>query len=91
MTLTNLGGDEEIDVAELTGIVLKAIVEGVMQEGKDILPLDMINDLGKEVLGAGQEILQQGTDLGKGILEGAGDIGKGATDAIRGIFDKKEE
>ncbi len=91
MTLRNLGTNEDLDVAELTGIILKAIAGGVMEQGKDILPLDMINDLGKGVLGTGQEILQQGTDLGKGILEGAGDVGKGATDAIRGIFQKKEE
>jgi hypothetical protein len=91
ITLTNLGGDEDIDVAELTAVILKAIAGGVMEEGKGLLPLDMINDLGKGVLGIGQDALKQGTDIGKGIIEGAGDIGKGAGDAIRGIFQKKEE
>lgn len=88
ITLTNLGTDEEIDVAELTSIILVAIAKGVMEQGKDILPMDMINDLSKGVLGIGQDILQQGTDIGKGVLEEAG---KSATDAIRGIFQRKEE
>ena len=91
ITLTNLGGDEDIDVAELTGVILKAIAGGVMEEGKGLLPLDMINDLGKGVLGIGQDVLKQGSDIGKGIIEGAGDIGKGASEAVRGIFQKKEE
>lgn len=91
ITLTDLGTDEDIDVAQLTGIILVAIANGVMEQGKDLLPLDMLNNLSEGVLGVGQDILKQGTDLGKGILEGAGDVGKGATDAIRGLFQRSED
>lgn len=88
ITLTNLGGDEKIDVAELTAVILKAIAGGVMEKGKGVLPLDMINDLGKGVMGVGQEVLE---GVGKEIIKGTDDIGKGATEAIKGIFQKKEE
>lgn len=91
ITLTNIGTNEKVDVAQLTGVILKAIAGGVMEKGKGTLPLDMINDLSKGVLGVGQEVLQQGADIGKGVLEGAGDIGKGAGDALKGIFEKKKD
>ena len=90
MILTNLGTDEDLNVTELTAIVLAAIVKGVAEQGKDLLPIDMINDLSKGVLDVGTEALRQATDVGKGILDGAGDIGKGAGEAIRGLFQKKE-
>ena len=85
---TNLGGGEEINVEELTAIILKAIAGGVMEKGKGVLPLDMIDDLGKGVLGVGQEAIE---GVGKEIIKGVDDVGKGATEAIRGIFQKKEE
>ncbi|QII13113.1 hypothetical protein KsCSTR_37340 [Candidatus Kuenenia stuttgartiensis] len=91
MTLTNLGTNEDINVAKLTDIILETIARSVMEQGKGLLPLDMINDIGKGVLGVGTELFQHGTGVGKGILEGAGDVGKGATDAIRGIFQRKKE
>ena len=91
ITLIDIGTDEDINVAELTGVILVAIAQGVMEQGKDLLPLDMINNLGEGLLGVGDEILKQGTDLGKGIFEGVEDAGRGATDAIRGIFQRKEE
>jgi len=91
ITLTDIGSDEEIDVAELTGVILVAIAQGVMEQGKDLLPLDMINNLGDGLLGVSQDILQQGTDLGKGVLEGVEDVGRGATEAIRGLFQRREE
>lgn len=91
ITLTDIGSDEEIDVAELTGVILVAIAQGVMEQGKDLLPLDMINNLGDGLMGVSQDILQQGTDLGKGVLEGVEDVGRGATEAIRGLFQRREE
>ncbi len=100
--LTDIGTDEKIDAAQLTGIILAAIAGGIIEEGKDMLPLDMLNNLGESVLGAGQEMLREalnvgkgildGTgDIGKGLLEGAEDIGKGAGEAIRGIFRQNDE
>jgi len=102
ITLTNIGTEEKIDAAQLTGIILAAIAGGIIEEGKDMLPLDMLNNLGESVLGAGEEMLREalnigkgildGTgDIGKGLLEGAEDIGKGAGEAIRGIFRQNDE
>jgi len=102
ITLTDIGTDEKIDAAQLTGIILAAIAGGIIEEGKDMLPMDMLNNLGESVLGAGEEILREalnvgkgildGTgDIGKGLLEGAEDIGKGAGEAIRGIFRQNDE
>lgn len=83
ITLTNLGGDEKLDVAQLTAVILKAIAKGVTEQGKDLLPMDMLKDMGSSVLGVGQETLKQATEAGKGIIEGAGG-------AIKGLFQKKE-
>ena len=91
MTLTNIGTDEEIDVAQLTGVILAAIAGGLIEQGKDLLPIDMLNNLSEGVLGIGEDVLRHGLDLGKGILEGAGDVGKTAGDAIRGIFQRNEQ
>lgn len=90
ITLTNLGGDEKLDVAQLTATILKAITKGVTEQGKDLLPTDMLKDMGSSIFGAGQETLKQATEAGKGIIEGGKGAIEGAGDAIKGLFQKKE-
>jgi hypothetical protein len=90
-------GDKPINTAELTGKILKAIAAGVAKQGRDLLPLDMVDSIGKGAMEAGKQVLETGQkaledvgQAGKGVLEGAGDVGKKAGDAIKGIFQKKE-
>lgn len=85
--MTDVGKDNKVDTGELISKVLKAIAGGIAEQGKDILPTEMIGpladtlkDTGKQILESGQEVLKQGTDVGK-------DVG----DAVKGLFKKKEE
>jgi hypothetical protein len=88
IVMKDLGGDKPISTTELTAKILKAIAGGIAEQGKDLLPLDMVNSIGTGIAQQGLKVLDT---AGKGVLEGAGDVGKGATDAIKGIFQKKEK
>lgn len=85
--MTDVGKDGKVNVGELTAKVLTAIAAGIAQQGKDLLPTDLLNPLndaiketGRQVLEAGQTILKEGKELGKGVGE-----------AVQGLFKKKEE
>jgi hypothetical protein len=86
--MKDLGSDKPINTAELTAKILKAIATGVADQGKDLLPMDMVNSIGSGLAEQGLKVLDT---AGKGVLEGVGDVGKGATDALKGIFQKKEQ
>ena len=91
--MENLGTAEKINVPKLVSKVLLAIAGGIAQQGADLLPMDMINNIGGQLGEQGQRLLEAGQDIGTGIIEGGKDIGKGATDALKGLnpFQKKEE
>ena len=83
ITLTDLGTNEELDMAKLTAVILKAIARGVAEQGKGLLPTDMLSGLGKDLLGTGQKVLEESMEAGKGAIQGA-------SETIKGIFKKKE-
>lgn len=101
--MTNLGSDNKLDAAGLTGKILSAIARGIAEQGAGILPDDVVNglstalgktlDLGKDVIkgGAdvGKKVIEGAGDAGKKILEGAGDIGKGIGDGLKGLLKPK--
>lgn len=92
--MENIGSKEKVDVAALTGKILKAITAGILKKGGDALPIDMIGDIGKQLGEFGGEALKQVQGVGEGIIKGGEDIGKSATDAVKGLLDfgkKKEE
>lgn len=82
--MTDLGSDEKLDTAELTGKILVAITTGIAQQGMGVLPDDMTNalkstlsltaGLGKAASESGKKLLEQGGDTGKGILKGVQDL-----------------
>ncbi|MDM7985834.1 MAG: AsmA family protein [Smithella sp.] len=88
IVMNDLGSDKPINTAELTSKIIKAIAGGVAEQGKDLLPLDMVNSIGSGFAEQGKEIIDKAS---KGVLEGVGEVGKGATDALKGIFQKKEQ
>jgi hypothetical protein len=88
IVMKDLGSDKPINVAELSAKILKAIAGGITEQGKDLLPLDMIGGIGEGIAEQGKKVLDTAGQAGKGVLEG---VGKGATDAINGIFQKKEK
>ncbi len=81
ITLKDIGTDEDVDVAQLTGVILVAIAGGVIEQGKDVLPTDMLNNLSQDMLEAGRTILEGTLDIGTGVLDEVGDT-------IRGIFQR---
>jgi hypothetical protein len=85
--MKDLGSDKPISTAELTAKILKAIAGGIAEQGKDLLPTDMISSIGKDVAQEGLKVLDT---AGKGVLGGAENVGKGAADTLKGIFQKKK-
>jgi uncharacterized protein involved in outer membrane biogenesis len=74
--MTDLGSDNKLDTAELSGKILLAIASGVAEQGVGVLPKNMVDamqstlditiDLGKAASEKGQELI----DAGKGLFEG---------------------
>ncbi len=93
--MTNLGGDNKLDTAVLTGKVLTAIAKGIAREGTDVLPKELtgqikstLTEQGELILDTGKEVIEQSKDLGKDVIEKGKDIGQDAVDALKGIFKK---
>ena len=78
--MTNLGSDDKMTVAKLTGKILLAIANGVAEPGAGRLPKDMTKameatlsktiELGATATEEGKKLIEEGTDAGKGLLEG---------------------
>lgn len=74
--MTDLGSDNKLDTAELSGKILLAIASGVAEQGVGVLPKNMVDamqstldktiDLGKAASEKGQELI----NVGKGLFEG---------------------
>jgi hypothetical protein len=79
--MTDLGSDEKMDMAKLSGKILLAIANGVAKQGAGVLPDDMTAAM-KDTLGKAAELGEEGKKLieeSKGLLEG-----------VKGLFEKKE-
>jgi hypothetical protein len=95
--MTNLGGDNKMDVAKLSSKILLAIADGVVRQGAGVLPGDMVNtmkssvsrtmELGKTAAEEGKKVVESGKDA----IEGGKDIGKELGEGLKGIFKRKEE
>jgi len=80
IVMTDLGSDNKLDVAELTGKILLAIATGVTKQGAGVLPkgitdtmsttLGITSELGKAAAEGGVKILEEGAGAGKRIIEG---------------------
>ncbi|MHC4575310.1 MAG: AsmA family protein [Planctomycetota bacterium] len=90
ITMTNLGSDDKLDAAVLSGKVLLAVAGGIAEQGAGVLPDEIIGPVTSELkrlkalpealLKESAEVLKEGTDLGKGITEG-----------IKGLFKPREK
>jgi len=92
--MTNLGSDNKLDLATLTGQIILAIAKGIAEQGIGVLPKDMIDmmtsTLGK-ALDLSTSIFGQGKGAGEKTLKSAEDIGKGITEGLKGLLKKKEQ
>jgi len=74
--MTDLGSDEKLDTAELSGRILLAIAEGVAEQGVGVLPKNMVDTMKStldKTFGLGKATSEKGQELieaGKGIIEG---------------------
>ncbi len=78
--MTDLGSDDKLDVATLSGKILLAIATGVAEQGAGLLPEDMTDtmkatlsktaELGKAAAEGGKKLLEEGKDTGKDLVEG---------------------
>jgi hypothetical protein len=91
IVMKDLGSDKPINTAQLTAKILRAIAGGIAEQGKDLLPTDMINSIGSGLAKEGEKLFKAGTEAPGEILKGAENVGKGATGVIKGIFQKKEK
>ena len=90
IVMTDLGSDDKLDVAKLTGKILLAIATGVAKQGAGLLPesvtdamsttLGITVDLGKAAAEGGIKLLEEGADAGKGLIEG-----------VQGLFKSKKQ
>jgi hypothetical protein len=92
--MTNLGSDNKLDTAALSGRILLAIANGVVEKGVGVLPKDIVDTitstLGKTIdLSMG--IIEGGEGVGEEIIKGAEDIGKGVTEGLKGLLKPKKE
>jgi hypothetical protein len=78
--MTNLGSDDKLDVAKLSGKILLAIATGVAEQGAGLLPEGMTDtmkatlsktaELGKAAAKEGEKLIEEGKDVGKELVEG---------------------
>jgi uncharacterized protein involved in outer membrane biogenesis len=88
--MTDLGGDNKLDTAALSGKIMAAIAGGVAEQGAGLLPDEIIDPLAGELKRIGQ---LSGALLGEAgkILEGGGDLGKGLGEALTGLLKEKKK
>jgi hypothetical protein len=77
--MTDLGSDDKLDTAALSGKILLAIAKGIAEQGAGVLPDEMVNtmkatlsqtlDMGKTAAKEGEKILKEGRDVGEGLIK----------------------
>jgi len=60
--MTDIGKDKKVDTGELIAQILKAIAAGIAEQGKDILPTEMIGPLTDSLKETGKQIMETGQD-----------------------------
>jgi hypothetical protein len=91
--LNNVSSDKPIDIATLIARLMPAIVAGVLEQGKDIIPGDMLAGLQSDVAGtvaslggqATQMAQQASTMVGTQVKNLAQEAGKAVTDVSQGV------
>ncbi|MHC4551903.1 MAG: AsmA family protein [Planctomycetota bacterium] len=81
--LENIGTTEKVDTKELMSKIFASIAGGIAEQGKGLLPTEMIGDISEDLAKHGGELLKAGEDLGKGAVE--------ALDSLNPFKKKKEE
>jgi uncharacterized protein involved in outer membrane biogenesis len=81
--MTNLGYDNKLDMADLSGEIVLAIANRVVEQGVGVLPKDIITTL--------TPTLDKTIDLSTRIIESTEDIGKEITEGLKSLLKPKKE
>ncbi len=89
--MTDLGTDDNLSIAELTGKILLAVAKGVAESGAGLLPEGLVGDItdalgehGAAALEKSKEVLDKGKKLGEDIIKEGGDV-------LKGLFKSKDK
>jgi len=92
--MTNLGGDNKLDTAALSGKILLAIANGVAKQGVGVLPKEIVDTitstLGKTI-DLSKGIIEGREGIGEEIIKSTEDIGKGITEGLKSLLKPKKE
>jgi hypothetical protein len=92
--MTNLGSDNKLDTAVLSGKILLAIASGVAKEGVGVLPKEMVDAMGStlgKTIDLSKKIIEDRGKIGKELIKDTEDIGKGITEGLKGLLKPKKE
>ncbi len=81
--MTDLGRDNKLDLADLSGEIVLAIANRLVEQGVGVLPKDIITTLTPS--------LDKTIDLSTRIIESTEDIGKEITEGIKSLLKPKKE
>ena len=94
ITMTNLGSDNKLDTAALSGKIFTAIFKGIADKGVGVLPDEMVDAMKttwSTSLDIGKDAIKGVADIGKKALKEGADIGKKIGDGIKGLLGPKKE
>ena len=89
IVMKDLGSDNKMDVAKLSGKILLAIAAGIAEQGAGLLPEDMTSAM-KTTLDETMKLGKTAVDGGKKVIDGGTDAGKKIIDGLGGLLKKKE-
>jgi len=81
--MTNLGADNKLDTAALSGEIVLAIANAVVEEGIGVLPTDIVGTM--------TSTLSKTINLGTRIMEGKEDIGREITEGLKSLLKPRKE
>ncbi|UCE98951.1 MAG: AsmA family protein [Planctomycetota bacterium] len=77
--MTDLGGDDKLDTAVLSAVILLAITNGIAEQGAGVLPKEMVRtmrltldrtlDLGKTAAKESEKLLKESKDVGEKLMK----------------------
>lgn len=94
ITMTNLGSDNKLDTAALSGKIFAAIFKGIADKGVGVLPDEMVDAMKttwSTSLDIGKDAIKGGADIGKKALKEGADIGKKIGEGIKGLLGPKKQ
>ncbi|MBN1126963.1 MAG: AsmA family protein [Sedimentisphaerales bacterium] len=103
--MNDLGSKDKLDLAELATRILLAIAGGIVEQGGDLLPQEIIGpmsttlaeagkilkDIGGQAGEAGKELMEKGKEIGTDAMEKGKEAVEGVGNALEGLLNKKED